>query len=222
PDRAPRVLDQIAWRGVILAAQLRATFVPGTPTTQLVVEHQDDRGSDVWRYDLPAAGRTLLWHGHDTIQRDEQSSLGASGQALAFRVQLDSVPALAWVPLAPRLPAGTLPIHSFGNQLVDTWFAPHSAFVVFRVRNPEGLDKGTTEDVWSVPAPPPPGAAPQLLAIARRVYDPTFPTLALPASGALALTIAPDTGLHARTLDGAADRVLAMGVEGVWALTSGR
>jgi hypothetical protein len=104
------------------------------------------------------------------------------------------------------------------GQLVDATFAPRDDFVIFTLRNPEGINKGTIEPILAWPAPPTAGSPPILLAQPRRVFDAGLPTVALPAAGALAVFITPASELHARTLDGVEERTLAANVEAVWAL----
>jgi hypothetical protein len=143
------------------------------------------------------------------------------GGAIAFRADLAGGSDLAWVPASTDSAPVVLPIPIVRSQMLDAWFAPGGNFLVYRVRNPDGLDKGTIENLWSLPVPLN-NATPQLLAVSRRLYDPNFPTVAFPAAGTLVVYITPDGSLQARTLDGAAGgtSTLAGGVEGVWAVGS--
>ncbi|MGI8587632.1 MAG: hypothetical protein ACR2M0_08105 [Chloroflexia bacterium] len=218
PRRPPQELDRIAWQGITSAAQMRTTWLPGTPTGGLVLEHKDASGLTIFRYTLPSLVRSSVWAGHDVFQRDEQAALCPNGGALALRVQLDDRDYLAWVPLAGPS-AFTLPFKFIDGQLAEPAFAPRGAYLIYSVRNPSGLDQGTTDTLYSLPVPPD-GTAPRLLARATRMYDSRLPTYALAASGAMAAFVASGGDLHARTLDGSADKVFAHGVAAVWALAA--
>ncbi len=216
PTATPRLIDRIAWQGVVLAARARATFTPDRPTSALLVEHEDEHGLTITRWSLSDWQHTLLWRGADTIQRDDRSGISPDGQILAFRTQLNGRAYLAAIPSRSDAPPLVLPLALLPGQNVDVWFAPRGEYLVYRVRNPDGMDKGPTEDLWSLPMPAPNGATPQPLATTRRLYDPADPTLAFPPAGALVVFVAPAGQLVARTLDGQASRVLADGVEAVW------
>ena len=215
PGTPARKVDQIAWTGVLLAARLRPSF---GPDDSLVVERQDAQGTSVWRYPLPAGAPQPIWSGADLIQRDERAGQSHDGSALAFRAQLDGSAALVWAPLTGARPPVVLPVSALPGQLVDATFAPRDDFVIFTLRNPDGINKGTTEPILAWPAPPAAGSPPVLLAQPRRVFDAGLPATALPAAGALAVFITPASELHARTLDGVEERTLAANVEAVWAL----
>jgi hypothetical protein len=215
PEAPARTVDQIAWTGVILAARLRPSF---GPDDSLVVERQDAQGTSVWRYSLPSGAPQPIWSGADPVQRDERAGLSHDGSALAFRAQLDGRAELVWAPVTGSHPPVALPVSELPGQLVDATFAPRDDFVIFTLRNPEGINKGTIEPILAWPAPPTAGSPPILLAQPRRVFDAGLPTVALPAAGALAVFITPASELHARTLDGVEERTLAANVEAVWAL----
>jgi hypothetical protein len=219
PGIATHVLDHMAWQGVQLAARLRATFLPGANPPQVLVERQDGQVDTVARYTLPAGPRVTLWAGADLYERPDLGGVSSDGQAFAVRTQAGNRPYLAWIPMQGDDQAQMLHIMALPNQQVDSWFDPRGGFVVYRMRNPAGLDQGTTESLFTVPNPLAPDAKPYFLGQARRVYDRTLPTFALPPGGSLAAFIDANAVLHVRTLDGAADTVLARDVEGLWALS---
>jgi hypothetical protein len=219
PDLGVRTLDHMAWEGVQLAARLRATFVPGANPPQILIERQDGQVDTVTRYTLPAGQRVTLWAGADAYERPDLGGVSAGGQAFAVRTQVGNRPYLAWIPLQGEAGSEMLHIVALPNQQVDSWFDPRGGFVVYRMRNPAGLDQGTTESLFTVPNPPAPDAQPYFLGQARRVYDSALPTFALPPHGSLAAFIDANAVLHVRTLDGSADMVMARDVEGLWALS---
>jgi hypothetical protein len=219
PDLGLQTLDHMAWEGVQLAARLRATFLPGADPPQVLVERQDGQVDTVARYTLPDGPRVTIWAGADLYERPDLGGVSRDGQAFAVRTQAGNRPYLAWIPLQGDADSQMLHIMALPNQQVDSWFDPRGGFVVYRMRNPAGLDQGTTESLFTVPSPPAADAKPYFLGQARRVYDRTLPTFALPPGGSLAAFIDANAVLHERTLDGAADTVLARDVEGLWALS---
>ncbi|HUS15909.1 MAG TPA: hypothetical protein VM536_12965 [Chloroflexia bacterium] len=212
----PRVLDRIAWQGIVMVAYLRASFAAG-PTPGIVVERQDEHGTVVSYYPLPAGPGRSLWSSADVTQHDDPAALSPDGRFFTRRVATGAQSALAWVPVAAGEPSA-LPMPIMAGQMVDPFFAPGGGYLLARVCNPAGLDQGSTEEFYVAPLPVGAGARPAPLAVARRVYDPDYPSFAVPPGGTLAVFIAPDGALHARPLDGSADQVLAPQAEAVWAL----
>jgi len=218
-DLEVQTLDHMAWEGVQLAARQRATFIPGANPPQVLIERQDGQTDTVSRYTLPNGPRVTLWEGTEQYGRPDAGGASQDGQTFAVRTQRGDRPYLAWIPVQRDISPQMLAIEALPGQQVDSWFDPNGAFIVYRLRNPAGIDQGTTESLFTVPNPPAPNAKPYFLGQARRVYDSALPTFALPPKGSLAAFIDANAVLHVRTLDGAADTVLAQDVEGLWALS---
>ena len=193
--------------------------MPGANPPQVLIERQDGQTDTVSRYTLPNGPRVTLWEGTEQYGRPDLGGASRDGQTFAVRTQRENRPYLAWIPVQRDSGPQMLAIEALPGQQVDSWFDPHGAFIVYRLRNPAGIDQGTTESLFTVPNPPAPDAKPYFLGQARRVYDSALPTFALPPKGSLAAFIDANAVLHVRTLDGAADTVLARDVEGLWALS---
>ena len=94
--------------------------------------------------------------------------------------------------------------------------------MIAAVRNRDGVSRGTAQDIYTARL----GddhrlAAPRRIAIADMPYSTDFPTLALPGDGAVIAYVSAGRQLHAGSLDGAYDILVAGSADAVWSLGAG-
>ena len=144
------------------------------------------------------------------------------GKAAVFFTLINERPYLIWRPSQPRDPAVPVPIPAAAWGSIDFWFVPSSAFLVLQVQQPPAPPappvEVTVADVYVLPVPPAPGSRVTWLARIASAPSVDWPTLALPASGALAVYVTPNHRLQARLFDGTITSILAIDVDAVWSL----
>ena len=110
------------------------------------------------------------------------------------------------------LPAGA-------DQLARVQIAPRADYVIASLLNPEGMDRGISQALYSIPI-----EAGSRLGEATLIARPDLPntqelpTVAVPSGGHVLAYTTPGKELHAVFFDGTGDKVLAKHVAAVWSL----
>jgi hypothetical protein len=144
------------------------------------------------------------------------------GQTAVFRTLINARPHLIWPPRQPGDPVVAVPLPDTAWGLLDFWVAPAGAFVVLQIQEPPPIPAppvvpGSAE-VFVLPVPPNPGSRVMWLARIAPAPSVDWPTLALPASGELAVYVTPNRQLQARLFSGTITTTLATDVDAVWSL----
>jgi hypothetical protein len=184
----------------------QATYLPGSqvtsPSSGILAQ---------WPAYLP---RFVVPHGASHRGRSPD------GQGVVFFTLVNQRPWLIWRPLQPTDPVVPVPVPTAAWESVDFWFAPSSAFLVLQIQLPPPMPAPpvlpTVADVYVLSIPPAPGSQVRWLARVAPAPSPDWPTLALPAGGALAVYVTPDRRLQARLFSGAITSTLATEVDAVW------
>jgi hypothetical protein len=117
--------------------------------------------------------------------------------------------------------SATLPASD--NQIVRTQFAPLDDYLIVSIHNPDGMNRGYTQKVYSLRreeerAP----IEPRLIAVAERPTGTDTPTVALPANGSMLAYVNASGELRAVFYDGSEDTLVATNVSAVWSLVGRR
>jgi hypothetical protein len=146
----------------------------------------------------------------------------SDGQSVVFRTLINARPHLIWQPRQPGDSVVAVPLPDAAWGPLDFWFAPAGGYLVLRVQEPPPIPlppvaPGRAE-VFVLPMPPVPGSRVTWLARIAAAPSADWPTLALPASGALAIYVTPDRRLQARLFNGTITSTLTTDVDAVWSL----
>jgi hypothetical protein len=91
--------------------------------------------------------------------------------------------------------------------------------VIYTVHNPDGIQRGYVQPIYSLPISASAGMVPLVLdRNAVMPYDPGLAAVALPPGGEVLLYVRAGGTLQATTFDGAARATLGTGVDAVWSL----
>lgn len=106
----------------------------------------------------------------------------------------------------------------YPGQITQTQFTPHDDYVLVRVYNPDGIDRGHVQAIYSTRIE---GrgklSQPMLIAVAARPYE-DLPVVALPPAGTMLAYVDAGQELRAVFFDGSEGTLIADGVRAVWSL----
>jgi hypothetical protein len=218
-----RKVEELSWGGLEMNAHLNATFVPSDDSPpEVMVSRTDSQVERLTVYGLQTPGEIYsLRRQADPVYRRDLSAFGHVGQFVASRWQLDNQAFLELVAMPPGSRSWeSVHLPAFLSQIVDVQFAPHDNYLLAAVRNPEGIDHGIEQLIYSARV----GAdgtlgEPALIASAAMPYD-DMPAIALPAGGSLVVYVDPAQEMHALFYNGSGDTLLASGVRAVWSLNA--
>ncbi len=248
PGARPAAIDRLAWQGIQLNQRLSASFLPPGPEGQLrvVVNRIEGDVESLSIYDVndpatyaPAAGSMGHAPGYDprstfrlsaaytepsqpgSAQRRDLSGFSHDGLYIGSRRQegsaarlevfggVSGITSTVWV----RTP---LPVYP--GQITQTQFTPHDDYVLVRVYNPDGIDRGHVQAIYSTRIE---GrgklSQPMLIAVAARPYE-DLPVVALPPAGTMLAYVDAGQELRAVFFDGSEGTLIADGVRAVWSL----
>jgi hypothetical protein len=186
---------------------------------------------DTERLTIHDAGEgTHVWSGpSDGAVRRDISALSADGRYLALRQHQAGESSLG---LAGIQPGGrswsSTGLPAYGSQIVRVLLAPggvagRPSHVVASVRNPEGINRGETQVIFSAPVEANGTlASVKQIAIANLPYDAEMPSFAIAANGLVFTYVSPARQLRAVFLDGTGDTLVASDVRAVWSLRAAR
>ncbi len=234
------VIDRLVWRGIQVNRRLTASFLPATGAqVRLAVSRIEDTVESLSIYTLndpltypPDRRPTDTYHltaaytepsRPGSANRRDVSGFSYDGLYVGSRRQeggaakleifggAGGITSTLWT--RTRLPA-------YPDQLARVQFAPRNDYLIASVYNPDGINRGSAQRVYSARI----GqegelSAPQLIATAALPYE-TVPVIALPPDGRVLVYV--DTGLELRavSLDGTTIRAsVATDVRAVWSLT---
>jgi hypothetical protein len=220
-DRAV-VLDAIHSDGV-QPTRLNAFFLPGAEPQRVLVNHLDEQGEWLSLYTLPGETSTLLWSGPALMRRYEAAAVSPDSLTLAVHSQVGNSGDFALLSLDGSQPPRTFPSPSFNGQQVNAMFSPAGDYVVYEILNPDGISRGYTKPLYSLPNGLSDGMAPRRIGIAVMPYDSTLPALAMPSGGDVLGYVSGAGELWATTFDGVgSERLVDRGVSAVWSLRDTR
>ena len=217
PDHARHELAWLPWGDIRTVGWLGAFLPPAPAGDAVFIYRLDGSGEQVVRVNLDVGGATLLWSGRARELHGNSAAISPDGHVLALHNARGMAGTLDLVAANGGEPARAFPAPAYGGQSIQAAFTPGGDYVLYTVRNPEGLERGYVQPIYSLPTGAPAGTAP--LALARNAvlpYDPSLAALALPPGGELLLYISAGGTLQATTFDGAARATLGSGVDAVW------
>src|SRR5436190_984129 len=216
-------LQALNWSDVPLSAHISATFLPsqGQGHTQAIVNRSEGNVESIEVYNLDNGGTDFVWRSQtDGTRLADTAGLSADGGYLVYRRQLSNNASLELLDLQAKgvgwsdtgLPAGA-------DQLARVQIAPRADYVIASLLNPEGMDRGISQALYSIPI-----EAGSRLGEATLIARPDLPntqelpTVAVPSGGHVLAYTTPGKELHAVFFDGTGDKVLAKHVAAVWSL----
>jgi hypothetical protein len=219
PGAAGHELAWLPWGGLATPVWLGAFLPPGAGADVAWIYRLDGRGETVSQVNLRTGGVSLLWTGQAEDLHGTTAVVSPDGHTLAIHDWQGAASTLVLVAVDGPAPARAFPAPVFGGQSVQAAFAPGGDYVVYTVHNPDGIERGYVQPIYSLPTTAPAGTAPLVLARdAVWPYDRTLATLAFPPGGDLLLYVRAGGTLEATTLDGAARATLRQGVDAVWSV----
>jgi hypothetical protein len=187
------------------------------------VNHQDERGEWLSLYSLPSDAAALLWSGPPLMRRYEAAAISPDGFALAVHSQVGNSGEFVLLSLDGSQAPRTFPSSTYNGQRVNAAFSPAGDYVVYEILNPDGIDRGYTKPLFSLPIGAADGTPPRRLGIAVMPYDSTLPAVAQPPGGDLLVYVSGAGELWATTFDGGgSERLVDRGVSAVWSLRDNR
>lgn len=211
--------------------RLSAAFLPqnGASPKQLpsvIVDRVLSNTETLTVHDLGTFRTTVVWQGTpDGSYGRTMSGLAYNGEYLATRRQLGRTGQLEVVGLQPqegrKLWSGA-DLLTYPDQIVKMQFAPRDNFIITSVQNPDGINRGVAQDLYSAKVGPS-GALdgePRHIGVANLPYVQDYAPVALPAAGYLLAYVSPASELHVVFLDGSSDTVIEQNVAAAWALKS--
>jgi len=219
PDHARHELAWLPWGEVQTVGWLGAFLPPASAGGAVFIYRLDARGEQVVQVNLEAGGATLLWSGRARDLHGNTAAISPDGRTLVLHNPQGMASTLDLVATDGGAAVRSFPAPAYGGQSVHAAFTPGGDYVLYTVHNPEGLERGYVQPIYSLPSGAPAGTAPLVLARnAVMPYDPSLAALALPPGGELLLYVSAGGGLQATTFDGAARATLGSGVDAVWSL----
>lgn len=219
PAQAQHELEWLPWGGIQTPVWLGA-FLPPPPVGDTVLIYRlDGEGAAITGVNLRTGGRTTLWTGQARELHGNTTAISPDGRTLALHDPQGIASKLVLAPVAGDGPGRTFPAPAYTGQSIHAAFAPHSDYVIYTVQNPDGLERGYTQPIYTLPITASTGTAP--LSLARDAvlpYDRTLATMAFPPGGELLLYVSAGGSLQAVTFDGAARVTLGSGVDAIWSL----
>jgi hypothetical protein len=226
-ERPPaRALKILTWRGIQMDARLSASFIPAEiGPARVVVDHVEYGVEHVLAHNLEDATIEVLWReGSDGVYRRDLSAFSHDGGYLATRRNRGD----GSVIIASDISLGSRTWHSrpfpaTNSQTVKVQFAPLDNYMIASVQNPEGINRGHTQNVYSMQKPERGDVAEaRLIAVANMPYDSDAPSIALPGNGSMLAYVNADQELHAVFYNGKGDTLVESNVKAVWNLTGKR
>jgi hypothetical protein len=221
-----RALKILTWRGIQMDARLSASFMPTeNGPARVVVDHVEYGVEHVLAHNLEDGTTEVLWReSSDGAYRRDVSAFSHDGGYLASRRDRGDGPIIM------ALDIGTSwrtwhsgPFPASDSQTVKVQFAPLDDYMIASVQNPEGINRGHTQNIYSMQRPGKGDVAEvRLIAVANMPYDSDAPSIALPANGSMLAYVNADQELHAVFYNGKGDTLVADNVKAVWSLTGKR
>ena len=219
PEYALHELGWLPW-GEIQAVGWLGAFLPPSPADAAVLIYRlDARGEQVVQVNLGEGGAIRLWSGQARELHGNTAAISPDGRTLALHNAQGVASTLDLVALDGGVAARAFPAPAYGGQSVHAAFSPGGDYVIYTVHNPDGIQRGYVQPIYSLPVDAPAGTAPLVLdRNAVMPYDPGLAVVALPPGGELLLYVRAGGTLEATTFDGAARATLGTGVDAVWSL----
>lgn len=219
PAQAQHELEWLPWGGIQTPVWLSA-FLPPPPVGDTVLIYRlDGDGEAITGVNLRTGSRTSLWAGTGRQLHGNTTAISPDGRTLALHDPQGMAGRLVLAPVAGGEPVRTFPAPAYSGQSIHAAFSPRGDYVIYAVHNPDGLERGYTQPIYTLPITAPTGTAPLLLARdAVLPYDHTLATMAVAPGGDLLLYVRAGGSLQAVTFDGAAHVTLGSGVDAVWSL----
>jgi hypothetical protein len=217
----PRPLASLTWGGIDTEARLSAILLPEGAPASVLVSKVESGTEEIVAYAADGSTTILGSAPAQRAYRRDSSAVSPDGSYLVIRGLSDGGELLMTHIGRTGWPGVSLP--AYDTQIVRVRFSPKGDFVVATVENPEGMNRGQSQQVFSArktgsgvderrddlgPA--------ALLATAMLPYDRNSPAIAMPAEGALMVYISPLGDLRSIAYDGADDRLIAEHVRAVW------
>jgi hypothetical protein len=248
PGARPAMIDRLAWQGIQLNQRLSASFLPPGPDgrVRVVVNRIEGNVESLSIYDVndpdictSAADSIAHAPGYDprsmfrlsaaytepsqpgSAQRRDLSGFSHDGLYIGSRRQeggtarlevfggTSGITSTVWV---------RTPLPAYPGQITQTQFTPHDDYLLVSVYNPDGIDRGHVQAIYSAriqgkgeldrPTP---------IAMAVRPYE-DLPVVALPPAGTMLAYVDPAQELRAVSFDGSESTVVAHNVRAVWSL----
>ncbi|HYP38999.1 MAG TPA: zinc ribbon domain-containing protein [Chloroflexia bacterium] len=221
-----RALKILSWRGIQMDARLSASFIPTSEgPARVVVDHVEYGVEHVLAHNLEDGTIEVLWReSSNGAYRRDLSAFSHDGKYLASRWN----PGDGSIIMALDISMGwrtwhSRPFPATDSQIVKIQFAPLDDYMIVSVQNPEGINRGHTQNVYSIQKPERgDGAEARLIAVANMPYDSDAPSIALPGNGSMLAYVNADQELRAVFYNGKGDTLVADNVKAVWSLTGKR
>jgi hypothetical protein len=233
----PRKLSSISWSGLEMNVGLTASFLPLEGRQHVIVSRTDGKTEQLTTYalELRRGEGGTIWQIATSVGANSytlSSGLGRTGSldagafshdggyVVSTRRQKGEIAALE---LGDRRD-GTIgwtrePLTVFDQQTVRISFTPHDDYLMAVVRNPDGINRGSTEAVYVVPVEDGRLGQPRYAGGAGIPYSREMPTIALPHDGSVLVYVNPARELKAVFFEEAGDEIsVAQHVKAVWSL----
>jgi hypothetical protein len=222
----PQQVQTLSWSGLDMNEGLAASWLPaGTdPAPRVIVSLIQPSLETLTVQAADAFQGTYAWRGvPDGGHEGDLSAFSHNGVYLASRRQHARQATLYVIGTAENVQfEASAPLPALPEQTVKMQFSPGDNYVIAVVRNRDGVSRGTTQDIYAARLDNDHRLeAPRRIAIADMPYTGDFPTLVLPGDGAVIAYISAGRQLHAVSLDGAHDTLVAGSADAVWSLGAG-